>query len=308
MFIDITILQRRGLLSGRNFYVFLAQDTAQSREIRYSPGKRLVCYVVSVIEDDHPASLLEVRGLTKSFGPAKALKGVDLDVRPGEVHCVLGQNGAGKSTLVKIIAGNFHPTEGTIRIDGQPVSLHGPKDARLKGIEIVHQDLALADNLTAAANIFLGREKINRFGVLDYRGMYQRAAELFAELKSETRPRDVVRRMSGGQRQAVAIARTRLSNPKIVLMDEPFSHLDAVTRLDLQDLAARLLAGRTVVLVTHDPLEALRLGHQIRVISGSPFAAGPALEPPGAVPRDPADPALLALQAELISALRSTTP
>ena len=105
-------------------------------------------------------------------------------------------------------------------------------------------------------------------------------------------------------RQRAALARTLCEDRPVVLMDEPFAHLDAVTRLELQDLAARLLAGRTVVLVTHDPLEALRVGHQIRVLSGAPFSAGPAIEPPGAVPRDPADPALLALQAQLIAELR----
>ncbi|MBX9945040.1 MAG: ATP-binding cassette domain-containing protein, partial [Reyranella sp.] len=112
--------------------------------------------------------------------------------------------------------------------------------------------------------------------------------------------------LSGGMRQRVALARTLCEDRAVVLMDEPFAHLDAVTRLELQDLAARLLAGRTVVLVTHDPLEALRLGHQVRVLAGSPLRVGPAIEPPGPLPRDPADPALLALQARLIAELRST--
>ena len=136
----------------------------------------------------------------------------------------MGDNGAGKSTLVKVIAGNFPPSEGEIRIDGLSQHFHKPLDARAEGIEVVYQDLALCDNLTAAANVFLGRELKRRLGpftLLDYRAMYARAAELFGELKSETRPRDLVRLMSGGQRQAVAIARTRLSDAKFVLMDEP---------------------------------------------------------------------------------------
>jgi putative hydroxymethylpyrimidine transport system ATP-binding protein len=105
-------------------------------------------------------------------------------------------------------------------------------------------------------------------------------------------------------RQRAALARTLCEDRPVVLMDEPFAHLDAITRFELQELAAGLLAGRTVVLVTHDPLEALRLGHQVRVLSGVPFIAGPPIEPSGAVPRDAADPALLALQAQLIAELR----
>src|ERR1700754_3468507 len=102
--------------------------------------------------------VLELENVSKHFGAITALRDVSLQLEPGEVVGLVGDNGAGKSTLAKIMAGNFHPSEGRIRLDGSEVNLHGPKDARLKGIEIVHQDLALADNLTAAANIFLGRE------------------------------------------------------------------------------------------------------------------------------------------------------
>ena len=109
-------------------------------------------------------------------------------------------------------------------------------------------------------------------------------------------------------RQRAALARTLCEDRPVVLMDEPFAHLDAVTRLELQDLAARLLAGRTAVLVTHDPLEALRVGHQIQVLSGTPFIAGPAIEPAGVVPRDPADPNLLGLHARLVAELRGLAP
>src|SRR3546814_13927811 len=136
----------------------------------------------------------------------------------------MGDNGAGKSTLVKIIAGNFPPTSGKIVVEGAPVEFHRPVDARASGIEVVYQELALADNLTAAANVFLGRElrrNIGPFRILDHGAMNRRAASLFAELKSETRAGDVVRQMSGGQRQAVAIARTRLARAKLILMDEP---------------------------------------------------------------------------------------
>lgn len=228
-------------------------------------------------------AVLELDSVAKHYGAIEALTGVSLSLEPGEVVGLVGDNGAGKSTLVKIIAGNFHPSSGTIRIDGQTVQLNGPADARSKGIEIVYQDLALADNLTAAANIFLGREKLNGFGLLDYRGMYKRAGELFAELKSETRPRDVVRRMSGGQRQAVAIARTRLSNPKIVLMDEPTAAISVRQVAEVLNLIRRLKdQGIAVVLISHripdvfavcDRLVVLRRGRKVadkRVANSTP--------------------------------------
>jgi predicted ABC-type transport system involved in lysophospholipase L1 biosynthesis ATPase subunit len=155
-------------------------------------------------------ALLELNGIAKHFGAIEALKGVDMSLESGEVVGLMGDNGAGKSTLVKIIAGNFPPSEGEIRMGGDIKHFHKPVDARAEGIEVVYQDLALCNNLTAAANVFLGREVKRRLGpfrLLDYPAMYARAAELFKELKSETRPRDLVKQMSGGQRQAVAIAR-----------------------------------------------------------------------------------------------------
>jgi simple sugar transport system ATP-binding protein len=227
-------------------------------------------------------AVLELQGISKHYGAIHALNDVSLTMEAGEVVGLVGDNGAGKSTLVKIIAGNFHPTHGSINIDGQATNLHSPADARRKGIEIVYQDLALADNLTAAANIFLGRE-ITRGGILDYRAMYRRAGELFAELKSETRPRDVVRRMSGGQRQAVAIARTRLSDPKIVLMDEPTAAISVRQVAEVLNLIRRLKdQGIAVILISHripdvfavcDRLIVLRRGSKVadkRVADSSP--------------------------------------
>ena len=199
--------------------------------------------------------LLELDGITKSFGAIHALNGVDLRIAPGEAVGLMGDNGAGKSTLMKIVAGNFPPTKGEMRIEGRPVRFHKPLDARENGIEIVYQDLALCDNLTAAANVFLGRElkrSVGPFKMLDYGSMYARAAELFGELKSETRPRDLVRQMSGGQRQAVAIARTRLSDPKLVLMDEPTAAISVRQVKEVLDLIKRLKdTGHAVILVSH---------------------------------------------------------
>jgi simple sugar transport system ATP-binding protein len=228
-------------------------------------------------------AVLELNSISKHFGAIEALNGVSLKIEPGDVVGLVGDNGAGKSTLVKIIAGNFHQSQGKLHIDGKEEMLSSPSDARTKGIEIVYQDLALADNLTAAANIFLGREMTNRFGILDYKGMYKRAGELFAELKSETRPRDLVRRMSGGQRQAVAIARTRLSDPKIVLMDEPTAAISVRQVAEVLNLIRRLKEQKiAVVLISHripdifavcDRLVVLRRGGKVadkRIADTSP--------------------------------------
>ena len=200
-------------------------------------------------------SILELTSVSKHFGAIRALTDVSLTLRAGEVVGLMGDNGAGKSTLVKIVAGNFPPSAGAMTMQGQPVVFRKPSDARERGIEIVYQDLALCDNLSAAENVFLGRELMCGFGPvrwLDYRAMFRRAGELFAELKSETRPRDLVRRMSGGQRQAVAIARTRLSNPKIVLMDEPTAAISVRQVAEVLSLIRRLRENHiAVVLISH---------------------------------------------------------
>ena len=137
-------------------------------------------------------ALLELKNVSKHFGAIHALNDVSLSLEPGRIVGLMGDNGAGKSTLVKIIAGNFRPTHGTMQMEGQDLSMHRPIEARRHGIEIVHQDLALCDNLSAAANVFLGREirkGVGPFKILDYAAMYRRAGQIFAELRSETRPR-----------------------------------------------------------------------------------------------------------------------
>jgi simple sugar transport system ATP-binding protein len=200
-------------------------------------------------------AVLELENISKHFGAIHAVNDVSLSLEPGEVVGLMGDNGAGKSTLVKMIAGNFRPSHGNIRLDGKELVMHRPVDARRHGIEIVHQDLALCDNLTAAANVYLGRELrlgFGPFGVLDYAAMYKRAGELFRDLKSETRPRDLVKQMSGGQRQAVAIARTMLSRAKIVLMDEPTAAISVRQVAEVLNLI-RLLRdqGIAIVLISH---------------------------------------------------------
>jgi simple sugar transport system ATP-binding protein len=200
-------------------------------------------------------ALLQVNAVSKSFGAIHALTDVSFSLDAGEVVGFMGDNGAGKSTMVKLIAGNFPPTDGEVVVDGQVCHFHKPIEARAKGIEVVYQDLALADNLTAAENVFLGRE-INKgiwpFKILDKEAMIKRAAALFRELKSETRPRDLVKKMSGGQRQAVAIARTRLSNAKLVLMDEPTAAISVRQVAEVLELIRRLKAqGVAIMLISH---------------------------------------------------------
>lgn len=215
-------------------------------------------------------SRLKLSGLSKSFGAIHALEDVSLELPPGEVMGLMGDNGAGKSTLVKIVAGSFRPSHGHIWIDDEEVEFHRPVDAQRAGVEVVYQDLALCDNMTAASNVFLGREPMRRVAgapMIDYPAMHSRAGELFAQLKSETRPRDLVRRMSGGQRQAVAIARTLLSNAKIVLMDEPTAAISVRQVAEVLDLIRRLRdQGISIILVSHRMPDVFAVADKIAVL------------------------------------------
>lgn len=231
-------------------------------------------------------TVLELLNISRNFGAIQAVNDVSLKLEAGEVVGLMGDNGAGKSTLVKMIAGNFRPSHGTMRMEDRELVMHRPLDAREQGIEIVHQDLALCNNLTAAANVFLGRElrlNIGPFKVLDYAAMYKRAGQIFAELKSETRPKDLVKQMSGGQRQAVAISRTRLSNSKIVLMDEPTAAISVRQVAEVLNLIRRLRdQGIAVILISHrmpdvfdvaDRVIVLRRGNKVadkKIIQTSP--------------------------------------
>ena len=215
-------------------------------------------------------AVLELTNVSKHFGAIQALTDVSLGLEPGEVTGLRGDNGAGKSTLVKIIAGNFPPSHGTMKLAGSEVHFHKPVEARQHGIEIVYQDLALCNNLTAAANVFLGREirrGVGPFSILDYASMYRRAGKLFAELKSETRPRDLVKQMSGGQRQAVAIARTRLSEAKIVLMDEPTAAISVRQVAEVLNLIRQLRdQGLAVILISHRMPDVFAVADRIAVL------------------------------------------
>lgn len=202
--------------------------------------------------------LLVAKGISKRFGAVQALKNVDFEVGHGEVVGLVGDNGAGKSTLMKILAGVLIPDEGEIYIEGKKVHIRSPQDARRYGIEMVYQDLALADNLDVAANIFLGREVDHKLlgfptRVLNRRYMDRVTGELLGRLRVRIGSyRQKVRYLSGGQRQCVAIARTLLVRAKLVIMDEPTAALGVAEVDKVLDLIRRLKSeGVSVVFITH---------------------------------------------------------
>ncbi|MFZ5674716.1 MAG: ATP-binding cassette domain-containing protein [Pseudomonadota bacterium] len=213
-------------------------------------------------------ALVDLVGITKQFGGVRALKGVDLSVRPGEVVALVGHNGAGKSVLVQILSGVFPPSSGEIRVKGQPVTFASPSDARHYAIETIYQTLALADNLDAPANFFLGRELRTRFGFLDKKKMAAEAKKALADLNPNfTDIERPVRQMSGGQRQAIAIARAIHFQVQLLIMDEPTAALGPHETAQVAELIKRLRAqGIGILLISHDVRDVLRLADRIIVL------------------------------------------
>ena len=212
--------------------------------------------------------ILEARGISKSFGSVNALIDVDFDVRPGEVMALVGDNGAGKSTLIKGIAGIHAFDEGETSFEGETVSIHGPRDAAQLGIEIVYQDLALADNLDVVANMYLGREHVNRI-VLDEPTMEQTARKTLDSLSVTTlrSVRQAVAGLSGGQRQAVAVAKAVMWNSKLVILDEPTAALGVAQTRQVLDLVRRLAdRGLAVVIISHNLHDIFEVGDRITVL------------------------------------------
>jgi D-xylose transport system ATP-binding protein len=220
--------------------------------------------------------ILELKGVSKSFGAVQALYEVDFHVSAGEVMALVGDNGAGKSTLIKCIAGIYSIDSGEILFEGDHVNIHGPKDAARLGIEIVYQDLALADNLDVVQNMFLGREEVaGPLRSLDELTMEKRADDTLASLSVTTinSVRQTVAGLSGGQRQSVAVAKAVMWNSRVVILDEPTAALGVAQTRQVLDLVRRLgEQGLAVVLVSHnlhdifevaDSITVLRLGQNV---------------------------------------------
>lgn len=237
-----------------------------------------------------PAIRLHAAGLR--LGDRVIFEALDLDLPAGLTTCLLGPSGVGKTSLLRLIAGLTDSVQGeALDEQGRPVATR---------IAYMAQQDLLLPWLSVIGNVTLGprlrRESRNP-------DIQPRAERLIAAVGLAGHERDRPAALSGGMRQRVALARTLMEERPILLMDEPFAALDAITRFELQALAADLIRDKTVLLVTHDPLEALRLGHRVRVMAGRPAELDSGLVPPGPPPRDLGDPALLALQAELMTRL-----
>jgi len=222
--------------------------------------------------------LLALRGVSKHFGPVQALSGVDLEIVPGEVTALAGDNGAGKSVLIKTISGIWQPDGGQIVWDGKPVHIHTPKDAAALGIATVYQDLALCDNLDIVQNVYLGRE-ISPRGVLDETTMELTAKETLSGLSvtSVRSIRQPVGSLSGGQRQAVAVARAVMFTARLVIMDEPTAALGVAQTAMVLDLIRRLSAsGIAVMVVSHNLNDVFAVADRIAILHlGTMVGHGP---------------------------------
>ncbi len=214
------------------------------------------------------APLVEMKSISKRFGGVLAVDDVSVDLQPGEVVGLLGHNGAGKSTLIKMLAGAYPADGGEIRINGELADIQTPRDARRYGIETIYQTLALAENLDAPANLFLGREITTAWGTLDDGAMEHEARKVLHRLNPNfTNIKDAVRTMSGGQRQSVAIARAILFNAKILIMDEPTAALGPQETAMVADLIKQLKKeGIGIFLISHDLHDVFDLSDRVSVM------------------------------------------
>lgn len=221
---------------------------------------------------------LRVEGLVKRFGPFTALGGVDLEVYPGEVHCLLGDNGAGKSTLIKTLAGVHQPTEGTIYIEGKPVEFRSPRDASDAGIGTVYQDLAINQLLSVTRNFFMGRELKGMLGTLRMDEMNKIAHDEMLKIGIDfSDPTQAVGTMSGGQRQTLAIARAIYFGAKVLILDEPTSALGQKQQMGVLKTIKRVRARGdiAIIFITHNEIHSRLVGDRFTFLAlGKAIGAG----------------------------------
>jgi D-xylose transport system ATP-binding protein len=225
-----------------------------------------------------PAPLVEMRDVSIAFGGIKAVDHASIDLHPGEVVGLLGHNGAGKSTLIKVLSGAYKRDGGDILINGEEAHITNPRDAKKYGIETIYQTLALADNVDAAANLFLGRELRTRWGTLDDVAMEAQARSVMGRLNPNFRRfKDAVKSLSGGQRQSVAIARAIHFNARILIMDEPTAALGPQETKQVGDLIKQLKAeGIGIFLISHDIHDVFDLADRVTVMkNGRVVGTGP---------------------------------
>ncbi|MEU8151185.1 ATP-binding cassette domain-containing protein [Nonomuraea sp. NPDC048901] len=224
-------------------------------------------------------TLLDCQNVSLSFGNVRALADVSLSLRQGEITALVGDNGAGKSTLVRCISGIHRPDSGHILFEGEKADFHSPDEARTAGIETVHQNLALVEDLTVWQNLFLNRELVRGFGpiaFLDRRAMQARAREMVSTLAVNVPAvKSRVRRLSGGQRQAVAICRAAGFSSRLVIMDEPTAALGVQETARVEELILRLRdEGHTVLLISHNFAQVMRLSDQVWVMRAGRCVGG----------------------------------
>ena len=212
--------------------------------------------------------LVEMKNISISFGGIHAVENASVDLFPGEVVALLGHNGAGKSTLIKILSGAYKRDSGEILIEGEPADIRNPRDAKKYGIETIYQTLAVADNVDAAANLYLGRELKTRWGTLDDIAMEAACREVMGRLNPNFRRfKEPVIKLSGGQRQSVAIARAILFNARILIMDEPTAALGPQETAQVGELVKQLKSdGIGIFLISHDIHDVFELADRVCVM------------------------------------------
>jgi D-xylose transport system ATP-binding protein len=217
---------------------------------------------------DTSTPLVEMTDISIAFGGIKAVDHASINLHRGEVVGLLGHNGAGKSTLIKILSGAYKRDAGEIRINGEAATINNPRDAKAYGIETIYQQLAVADNVDAAANLFLGREMVTSLGTLDDAAMESKAREVMGRLNPNFRRfKEPVKALSGGQRQSVAIARAILFNARILIMDEPTAALGPQETAQVGELIKQLKSeGIGIFLISHDIHDVFDLADRVVVM------------------------------------------